>query len=604
MLSIKLSVGQRIGLGYIIAVGIAVSGTVAGFSIGNYYHQQAAEREKHARSESELLYNLQKNILQARNHQQRLITLLKKPQLYHQQYTYLLEHKIAIEDSWSKLKLVIKINPVSDGDVHLEAIPKLLQIYYDVPKNYFQGLENLRAKINTFNFNSPKDIAKAQNILLEFSNSELAIKFDDIANYLENTLQQAEKEADEAEQLFNESSIIAQRIVMISVALSVAIAIILAIVISQAIARPIQTLTDVAKRSTEESNFDLLVNINRNDELGILAKSFNRLITTVKHLLQEQKAINTQLLSSNESLAISNSEINEKNIRLQQVLTELKRTQLQMIQSEKMSTLGQMVSGIAHEINNPVSFIHGNLIYVQKYVENLLYIVDLYQKYYPEAVSEIVESTNNLELEFIREDLPKILHSMQTGTDRIANIVLSLRNFSHLDESGLKAVDIHDGINNTLLILKHRLKETSERPAIQIIKNYSNLPLIECYPGQINQVFLHILTNAIDAIEDTPNKYKNSQITISTALIDTDWIKIAIADNGSGIPEDILDKIFQPFFTTKPSSKGTGLGMSISEQIITKQHRGKINCISKLGEGTEFNIQIPISQNITVDLVK
>lgn len=601
MLTIKLSVGQRIALGYMIAVGIAVSGTVAGFSIGNYYHRQASEHEKHVRSEFELLHRLQRNILQARTHQQQLIPLLKYPQRHSEEYTNLLGHQVAINNSWAKLKAFLKMNPVSAEDVHLEEIPKFLQTYHQIPQQYFEGLQNRRQQIQRLNLNSPKDMIKAQNILLEFSDSELAIKFDSISDDLEKMLQTAEEEDDKAAQLFQRSSRIAQKIVLSSVALSVALSIILAVVTSQSIACPIQTLTQVAKRSTQEYNFNLQVDIARDDEIGVLGNSFNQLITTVKNLLQEQQTANKQLIDSNEILAIRNAEIKEKNIQLEEILAELKRTQLKMVQSEKMSTLGEMVAGIAREINNPVSFIHGNLIYVQEYTKHLLSFVALYQKYYPEPVSEIVTAAENIEIEFIKEDFPKILDSIQIGTKRITNIVLSLRNFSRLDESEFKVVDIHEGIDNTLLILQHRLKETPERPPIQIVKNYGNLPLIDCYPGQLNQVFMNILANAIYALETNKINQKNSQITITTSVKDEKWVQIAIADNGTGIPKDIQTQIFQPFFTTKPSGKGTGLGMSISQQIITEKHGGKIDLRSNIGEGTEFIIQIPASQNLPIN---
>jgi len=336
----------------------------------------------------------------------------------------------------------------------------------------------------------------------------------------------------------------------------------------------------------------------------VLGNSFNQLIATVKKLLTQQQQANEQLTNYNETLENRNQEISEKNNQLQQVLEELQRSQLKMVQSEKMSALGQMVAGIAHEINNPVSFIHGNLTYVQEYTENLIQFVQLYHKYYPEPLSEIVNLAEHIDLDFIQEDLPKMLSSMKIGTDRICKLVLSLRNFSRLDESEFKAVDIHEGIDNTLLILQHRLKEKPEHQEIKVVKNYGYLPLIECYPGQLNQVFMNILVNAIDALEEKTDTQKTSQITITTSVKDSRWLQIAIADNGSGIPADIQAKIFQPFFTTKPSGKGTGMGMSISQQIIIERHSGKLECFSTIGEGTEFLIQIPVSQNLTVSPVK
>ncbi|MFB2767763.1 sensor histidine kinase [Pelatocladus sp. BLCC-F211] len=279
---------------------------------------------------------------------------------------------------------------------------------------------------------------------------------------------------------------------------------------------------------------------------------------------------------------------------LNQALESLKQAQLHLVQGEKMSALGQLVAGIAHEINNPVNFIHGNLIYVKEYTQDLLEFVQLYQKHYPNPVDEIQEHAEALDLEFLQEDLLKMLSSMQMGSDRIRHLVLSLRNFSRLDEAELKPVDIHAGIDSTLVILQHRLKAKPDFPAIQVIKDYAQLPEVECYPSQLNQVFMNILSNAIDVLEESA--VASPSITIRTSVIDTNWVAVAIADNGVGIPESVRSKLFDPFFTTKPVGKGTGLGLSISYQIVTEKHSGKIECHSNVGQGTEFVVQIPVWQ--------
>jgi signal transduction histidine kinase len=269
-----------------------------------------------------------------------------------------------------------------------------------------------------------------------------------------------------------------------------------------------------------------------------------------------------------------------------------------------MSSLGQLVAGIAHEINNPISFIYGNLTYVNEYAENLLNLVKLYQECYPNSSPKIQTSEKEIELDFIQEDLPKILSSMKIGVDRIREIVLSLRNFSRLDEAEMKWVDVHEGIDNTLLILSHRLKaKPSKLPDIQVVKDYSNLPKVQCYPGQLNQVFMNILTNAIESIDDYNKQRKfedikkyPSTIWICTDVVEMKDVMILIGDNGAGMTPEVNRRLFDPFFTTKPVGSGTGLGMSISYKIIVEQHGGQLQCISAPGQGAVFLIQIPIQQ--------
>ena len=301
----------------------------------------------------------------------------------------------------------------------------------------------------------------------------------------------------------------------------------------------------------------------------------------------------------------SRTDLQYRSQELENTLDSLHKMQAQMIQSEKMSALGQMVAGIAHEINNPVSFIYGNLSHIKQYTHDLLRLVELYQRYFPNPPAEIQTERKTIDLDFLEKDAILVLDSMNIGTERIRDIVLSLRNFSRLDESEFKAVDIHEGINNTLMILQHRIKATDKSPEIQIIRDYGNLSNVECYAGQLNQVFMNVLVNALDTLEElnTKRTYQEirdnpSCITIRTSVVDLEWVKIAIADNGSGIPKSIQKQIFNPFFTTKPVGKGTGMGMAISYQIITKKHGGKLEFFSTPGKGTEFVVQIPIQQKI------
>lgn len=293
--------------------------------------------------------------------------------------------------------------------------------------------------------------------------------------------------------------------------------------------------------------------------------------------------------------------------KLEHTLKELQHTQSQLIQTEKMSSIGQLVAGVAHEINNPISFIYGNTKYIREYAEYLLSLIDFYRKHNSQPHPQIEELLNKNDLEFIMKDLPKILSSIELGSNRIREIVLTLQNFSRTDETAMKFVDIHEGIDSTLLILQHRLQEKLNTPSIKIIKKYDNLPLIKCYIGQLNQVFMNILGNAIDALhkhhkELSPAERKDylSTITIHTQVINSDWVRFSIKDNGFGMIEAVKQRIFDPFFTTKPVGKGTGLGLSISYQIVVDKHQGRIDCISEPGQGAEFVMQIPIKSSSSV----
>ncbi|MEH1951536.1 MAG: PAS domain S-box protein [Nostoc sp.] len=323
----------------------------------------------------------------------------------------------------------------------------------------------------------------------------------------------------------------------------------------------------------------------------------------------------TERKQAKEALLKSEAQLRQQAEELKVALRELQNTQTHLIQTEKMSSLGQLVAGVAHEINNPVNFIYGNLTPAKEYTQDLLSLLQLYQSHYPEPVLEIQDFVEQIELDFLKLDFPQIINSMKVGADRIREIVLSLRTFSRLDEAEMKAVDIHEGIDSTLMILQNRLKGNDQHPTIEIIKEYGKLPLVECYAGQLNQVFMNILSNAIDALEESfvichlslennskqRTNYKglmtSPTICIRTQLQQPNQVTIRIADNGLGIPEDVKKQLFDPFFTTKPIGQGTGMGLAISYQIITEKHGGSLECLSQPGQGAEFVIKIPLIQH-------
>ncbi len=331
----------------------------------------------------------------------------------------------------------------------------------------------------------------------------------------------------------------------------------------------------------------------------------NRVEERTAALQQANCQLTTEIAERKEieaAMRRSEAALKEQTQELQATLQKLKATQSQLIQTEKMSSIGQLVAGVAHEINNPVNFIHGNLSYLDEYTSGLLELVEIYQASNVEPSSDIQDKLEQLDLEFLSADISKILQSMRMGTERIRDIVLSLRNFSRLDESELKQADIHAGIDSTLTILQHRLRATSKRPEIQVVKNYEKLPSIECCPGQLNQVFMNIISNGVDAIEESDrqncpeaDRAKAGEICITTEVIEGDRISIRVADNGIGISDTIRSRLFDPFFTTKPVGQGTGLGLAVAHQIIVEKHGGAIEVNSRSGVGTEFAITLPIA---------
>ncbi|NEO83914.1 MAG: HAMP domain-containing protein [Spirulina sp. SIO3F2] len=355
--------------------------------------------------------------------------------------------------------------------------------------------------------------------------------------------------------------------------------------ISRSITRPVQALMQ-GTQQLATGNFEHRITLSSQDELSILAHAFNEMgakLQKTVHLLGEK-----------------NQDLEQRTQELTQTLEELQNTQAQLIQSEKMSSLGQLVAGIAHEINNPINFIHGNIEYLEEHAQDLLDLLHLYQKHTQTLHPDLVDKLEEIDLSFLEKDLANLLRSMHLGTQRITDIVLSLRNFSRLDEADLKMADLHEGLDSTLMLLQHRLQANEKHPEIQVQRNYGNIPRIACYPGQLNQVFMNILANAIDALEERKKEclYQDIEadphiIQINTHCSSSNWLIIKIQDNGPGIPEQLQSRLFDPFFTTKAVGRGTGLGLSISYRIITDTHHGKLSCQSVFGEGTVFFIELP-----------
>lgn len=357
---------------------------------------------------------------------------------------------------------------------------------------------------------------------------------------------------------------------IISCLATLAIAILLGWLTSRWISQPLLILSRTAE-AIASGNLEQKVPHSFIKELKVLSSSFN-------YMSQELKTSYQNL-----------------EVKIEEVTRKLLETQAQLVQSEKMSSLARLVAGIAHEVNNPASFIQGNLSPLSEYSQSLIELLDLYKQHCPEEIPEIKTKSEEIDLEFLIQDIPKLISSIKSGSERIRDIVKSLRSFSRLDEAELKEVDIHEGIETSLMIIQNRLKNTSKLKEIEVIRDYASLPLIECYAGELNQVFMNILLNAVDALE-TCDRLENKIIRISTILYNSERVKISIIDNGTGMTEQVKNRLFDPFFTTKPVGKGIGMGMSISHQIVTQRHHGSLICFSEVGKGTEVLIDIPTKQ--------
>ncbi|MEM9772360.1 MAG: ATP-binding protein [Cyanobacteria bacterium P01_D01_bin.73] len=594
----RQKITSKIALGYGISLSIALLGSSAGLIVGSWYESQASRDRDAATTRAELVARLENDALTLALHPQHLLTAMDEPLWLRYETSQFKSDISVLRSSITRFDALVLSQNFEQGEIDKAAVVSTLRSFLDDYEVWVQSLWSALASTGTNAVAGQTPYQQKQRMMTvlaaELSQpraKELQIKLERLSEQLALMVVSSNQLKRQAFVQFQWARSLRIWIVVASFVLSSALAIACALYISRAIARPIHQVTDQTHRITRERDFDLRVSVDTEDETARLAASIDQLVRWAGEYTHELELAQTTLEQ-----------------RVDERTQELRIAQAQMVQSEKMSSLGQMVAGVAHEINNPVGFIYSNIDYATEYVKDLLALVNAYRSACPEQwrTEAIAQQEEEIDLEFLEKDVMKVLNSMQVGADRIKDIVLSLRTFSRVDESDLKSANLHDSLDSTLTILGHRLKANSERDAIDIVRNYGDLPLVNCYVGQLNQVFMNLLANAIDALEEgmkgganlqaKESKISGSspllQIVISTRL-DGDRCLINIRDNGSGIEPDVCNRIFDPFFTTKPTGKGTGMGLAISHQIVTEKHGGRLSCASAPGEGTTFTIEIP-----------
>jgi two-component system, NtrC family, sensor kinase len=536
-----------------------------------------------------LVGSLQGTLLNLEVHQQELVSLLKQPTVpeKHQLnspeershsdnkaaannfFTYkaeLLEHLTEAESIFADLATFTKSTPKT-------GMESFLATHRNTLKQYAQSLDVHLERIEHV-ISTGGSSQEARQRFLELIDSQAVTEFHHLTHELTAQMKAARSQQQSADKALTQASVFQSQIIIASILLSVAIAAILAIYTSRAITRPIRAVTHIAEQVSQDSNFDLQAPVSTNDEIGVLATTFNQLLQKVKQLLAEQQA------------AAQHQE-------------QMQQTQL--IESEKMSSLGRMLAGVAHEINNPVNFIYGNLDHAFGYVEDILALLDTYKTEIPHPPQRVKVQAAEIDLDFLEEDLPKVFQSIKSGAERVWQIVLSLKNFSRLDEADAHAVNLHECIESTLLILNNRLKQ-----GITVERKFGDISTIEGFSGLLYQVFMNIISNAMDALEEINHQPSqaihgaSAQIVITTERLDAHSVVVRIADNGPGMPPQVQARIFETFFTTKPIGVGTGLGLAISRQIIEEKQGGQLTCKSEAGVGTEFAITLPITHSASV----
>ena len=581
------SLDRKICVGYGVAFTLAIAGIAAGFLLTQNTERRVLKLQAQAMEDVAAISDLKTGIIELILHAQALQSQNQEDPSpaaiaagFGHDFSHLLEDYEQFKRDWRMLQVLCEQHQHgSSARLGLEAgqmIKPLLAQHETAIDAYIEQFDHLtQIDVDTIQL---EQVAYIQAELQALEGSPFIAGLEDFLDHI-NALSEATTAEQSQTTALLQQSVTFQRSVMLgSILVSGLFGLIVMRLTSRNLCRPLKDMTQRAQRSILEGDLSLQMPVGGHDEVGVLAAAFNNYSAFIADLVRRDREMNQQL---------------------QTTLEELNQTQLQVIQQEKMSSLGQLVAGVAHELNNPTTFIYSNLAYIQAYADQLLELLQLYQDDCAQLNPSAELKCQAVDLEFIRADLPKALASMEAGSERICGIVRSLQNFSRSDALTTDVVDIHTGIDDTAVILGHRLNVQANRPAIQLVTQRAALPLVECYPGLLNQVFLNLLANAIDAIDARshhPRTYsakRPPQITLSTELVDSQRIQVTVADNGIGISPQVEGHIFDPFFSTKPVGEGTGMGLSMSYQVI-ERHGGELTCAATGPQGSTFVVTLPV----------
>jgi two-component system NtrC family sensor kinase len=601
----RLGIAWKIGLGYGTALAIAVAGPLLGMAVGDRY-QRAAERNlQRIDHQQELLSRLETTSLKLQSHPSQLMEALGDPIWFRYHIGDFRIQRMRLDELLDELTLGVEqlaqgaaasatvdptADPIAGSTVGLEDVSPtaiasrvlaMQRRYRIVMERFQQEMDRLRQGIEAQGDADQKRQRMFQWISSETA-AELRLEWSNLSEDLTLLLQRVERQQGMAYGQLERSQGVRAALTLGALVAALAVAILWAIAVSRTIAAPIERVAIAAAQVTEASDFSLRVPVVGQDEVAQVSRALNQLIQWMGDYSQQLRDSNTLL----------EGRVEERTAELKAALRDLQQTQSQLLQSEKLSSLGVMVAGIAHEINNPVTFIEGNLDHVTQHAQDLLAVIDQQQAWWAQLPDSLRPDpppwqAAAAEVPYIREDFPQLVRSMRAGSQRITAIVTSLRNFSRLDEAALKTVDLHEGLNSTLLLLNHRIQG---RVALGL--RLGELPRLTCYPAKLNQVFLNLLTNALDALDE--GAIAAPALEVSTQDLGHGQVCVRISDNGPGISEENQRRLFDPFFTTKPVGKGTGLGLSLVYRIV-QEHGGTIQVRSRPGAGAVFSVYLPVT---------